>query len=106
MSKETILPDQDFLMSFRYELHNGGMESLPNCFGQFNRDWLLTRRGDMLNVVGYSISSDSLTHEDWLLHLMAKRWFDANTFLPAYMEALRRAGVREMKQLVAYEPGD
>lgn len=104
MNEEVILPDQEFLMPFRSDFDAGEMRA-PNCYKRYNRDWLLTEHGDMMNVVGYEIWGDRLTEEDWLLHLMQKRWFDANTFLPAYMEALRRSGRREMKQWVTYERG-
>lgn len=59
---------------------------------RFNRDWFLDRSGSMLHCSGYMIPNIRVNEGDWVLHLMAKVWFDANTFLPAWMEALRRHG--------------
>ena len=69
----------------------------------YNSEWLLSPKGDMKHCyVGYEIAYDILEKGDWLLHLSAKRWFDANTFIPAYFEACRRAGLRNIKMIVDY----
>ena len=67
---------------------------IPEGYEKYNEDWCLTADGDMYNVrTDYEIGSDRLNEDDWILHLMQKRWFDANTFIPAYFEACRRKGI-------------
>ena len=57
------------------------------------KDWIVSKSGDLEHIErGYFIRADRLTEEDWLLHLTEKAWFDANTFLPAFFEACKRAG--------------
>ena len=63
-------------------------------FTRFNRHWCLSEDGDMACGC-YFIDSHRLS-EEWVEHLMGKNWFDANTFIPAYVEACRRAGVRQV----------
>lgn len=54
-------------------------------YEEYNVDWFLTPKGDMFNAWSdYEIESDRLDEDDLVLHCMGKRWFDANTFLPAY----------------------
>lgn len=69
--------------------------SCPLCgYEEYNEDWFLSPDGDMMNCrSGYEIERDVLDHDDWILQLMDKRWFDANTFIPAYYEACRRKGI-------------
>ena len=50
----------------------------------------------------YVICSDVLDHDDWILLLTVKRWFDANTFLPAYFEACRRKGLKVVQMRIDY----
>lgn len=69
---------------------------------RYNRDWLLSRQGDMYCNNDYDIPASRLTEDDWLLHLMEKGWFDANTFIPAYFEALRRANIKIVTIRVEY----
>lgn len=71
-------------------------------FEQYNSEWWLSEAGDMYGGYYSFINADRLDEQDWLLHLMGKKWFDANTFLPAYMEACRRAGLREVKIITQY----
>ena len=47
---------------------------------------------------GYEIGHDELGAEqdmgqNWLGHMAGKRWVDLNTFVPAYIEACRRAKI-------------
>lgn len=75
----------------------------PKGYEEFNEDWYLSTRGDMINSWnGYPIYHNQLTRNDWVLHLMAKMWFDANTFIPAYFEACRRIGVKSVDMLLFY----
>ena len=71
-------------------------------FEQYNSEWWLSEAGDMYGGYYSFINAERLNEQDWLLHLMGKKWFDANTFLPAYMEACRRAGLREVKIITRY----
>lgn len=87
MTERIIEPDYVYLARL-YALRS----ELPKGIERVNRDWAVSEGGDMRHVCGYTICASQAEHPDWLLHLQAKRWFDANTFLPAYMEALIRAG--------------
>ena len=69
----------------------------------FNEDWLITVKGDMkCRRGGYNVWYEMLKQDDIILHLMEKRWFDANTFLPAFCEACKRAGIIHMSLLTHY----
>lgn len=69
-----------------------------------NKDeWVITVSNDLKHTgTNYLIPADRLTEEDWILHLMEKRWFDLNTFIPAYFEALRRAGHKSVEVATTY----
>lgn len=70
---------------------------------RYNKDWWLSPIGDMVHVVGYIIPDYQLK-SDWMFkHLMNKTWFDANTFLPAYMEACRRADIKKIEIDTGFE---
>ena len=43
---------------------------------------------------GYLIEADRLREDDWILHLLTKRWVDMNDFIPAYFQAMRNAGIQ------------
>lgn len=68
----------------------------------FNKDWLLTKNGDMLNAIAdYEILNDEL-QGNLFCRLMSKKWFDANTFLPAYFQACMRAGLEHVTINIIY----
>ena len=69
---------------------------------RFNEDWAISDDGDLLGLGYYLISSHRLKEGNWLLHLMGKKWFDANTFIPAYFEACRRAGLKTVTVMTYY----
>lgn len=73
------------------EPYDTGCENLS----RYNKDWWLSPIGDMVNVVGYIIADYQLRDKSLFKHLYNKTWFDANTFIPAYMEACRRSGIKE-----------
>ena len=77
-----------------YNKHHGRVKGdCPSGCEEYNGDWFMSTFGDLYNAwVDYSIPHTRLGEDDWILHLMNKDWFDANTFLPAYMEACRRCG--------------
>lgn len=81
-----------------------GWPGCPNGYEQFNEDWQLSPKGDMCFHNGrYDIEAERLKEDDWIIHLMEKAWFDANTFIPAYFEACRRAGVKKVEILTTYD---
>lgn len=71
-------------------------------FKRFNSDWFIDRHGSMLHVSGYLIPHVRVDEDDWILHLMGKVWFDANTFVPAYFAALKRHGNHTVNVRTAY----
>lgn len=80
-------------------------EELTNVetWERFNDDWWLSDAGDMWNGKGcYAIYENRLAEGDWLLHLMGKVWFDANTFIPAYFDACRRVGIKKVTINIDY----
>lgn len=95
-----IIPDEKLLATHRNAglIHDFGCERLQ----PFNKDWWLSPTGDMVHVCGYSIYDYQLAEDDWLLHLMEKGWFDANTFLLAYFEACHRANIKMIKIKTQY----
>lgn len=82
---------------------NGCRQTMPEGFEVYNEDWYLSPQGDMCNKFSdYFIEADRLDEDDWFLHCMHKRWFDGNTFLPAYYEACKRAGIQEVTMRMYY----
>lgn len=80
----------DFTQKFAFDF----IYKAPEGYEEFNTDWFLSPSGDMIcRRGGYKIDHTCLALTNWAEHLMEKRWFDANTFLPAYFAACRRAGV-------------
>ena len=75
----------------------------PNGFKDFNEDWLIREDGFMLDKrTGYQIHPLELDMNNWLLHLLDKRWFDAETFLPAYLFACYKAGLKVIHIRIDY----
>ena len=67
----------------------------PKGYEQYNEDWYLSPTGDMAYTGNlYPIYDYQLEQNDWMIHLMEKKWFDANTFIPAYFEACKRKGIQ------------
>ena len=76
----------------------GHKRKIPQGYEIFNDDWALSSTGDMFCIESYyEIYDYLLAQSHWILHLMEKRWFDANTFIPAYFEACKRAGIKEVR---------
>lgn len=100
MNITKITPDKHYIENYRQLIsnHPGMMEG----FSQFNEDWWISPQGDMNHVSDYCINAYRLGEDDWILHLMEKSWFDANTFLPAYFEACRRAEIKTVEIRVRY----
>jgi len=75
----------------------------PDGYIEYNDDWFIGADGTMRNAwSGYEIDGDRLSEDDWILHCMTKRWFDANTFLPAYFEACRTIGLKVVPMRISY----
>ena len=75
----------------------------PEGFTTFNEDWFISEDGSIrASRAEYTIFSGELANDHWLLHLMSKRWFDANTFIPAYFEACRRRGLKVVPMRIEY----
>lgn len=76
---------------------------VPDGYEAYNRDWCISKNGDLVNVWnGYEVGCDILGKEDLLLHLMDKRWFNVGYFIPAYFEACRRSGLNTIQVRVSY----
>ena len=75
----------------------------PDGYDTYNDDWHISPNGDMLSSrSGYEIGNDVLDKDNWILQCADKRWFDANTFIPAYFEACRRKGFKLVSIRVSY----
>lgn len=87
-----------------YNKRKGRVKSdCPPSWQEYNDDWFISEMGDLRNAwTDYEIAYSRLGEDDWLLHLTSRDWFDANTFLPAYMEACRRRGCKVVQMRVSY----
>ncbi len=95
--QKTIIPDVK-RKDWRLCREIGGDE----LYEKFNEDWFISANGDLMGWGCYLISAERLQESDWLIHLMTKRQFDANTFIPAYREACFRAGVQNVTMKMFY----
>lgn len=72
-----------------------------NTFG----DWRVDAHGNMTFQNGrYNISAPRLNKKgnDWMLHLFEKRWIVWDDFVPAYFQACRNAGIKEITMKIFY----
>jgi len=60
-----------------------------------NKAWTVDASGNMTSKNGYEIDATRLG-ENWLEHMVEKSWVDMNTFIPAYITACYRAGVKKV----------
>lgn len=62
--------------------------------------WKVSNKGTLTckrdNGFTYDIHFDRLTENNWIQHMREKIWVDMNDFIPAYFEALRRRGIKEL----------
>lgn len=66
--------------------------------------WKVEPNGEMNYDDGrYVIFGSDLEQDDWILHLTSKGWIDWNDFIPAYLQALRNAGIQKLSILAYYE---
>lgn len=61
----------------------------------FNEDYIISKTGDLIcgTNFSYCIYDGDLKKPDWIPHLRQKNWYKDKTFIPAYIEALRRKGI-------------
>ena len=72
--------------------------------GEAPSDWTVTEEGDLVNKNrSYIITREQLTEKDWILHMIGKGWINLNSFIPAYLDALRKAGHDSVEILTRYE---
>ena len=70
---------------------------MSNRKKEFN-NWKVDRNGGISNErAWYFIDPCRLGTENWIEHMSQKVWVDMNAFIPAYIEACRRAGVTNVK---------
>ena len=64
----------------------------------FNDEYILSRTGDIICGPnwGYSIWDNQLRNHIWFSHLSMKKWYNADLFVPAYIEALCRHNIEEV----------
>lgn len=72
-------------------------------FEVFNEDWAINADGDLTGWGYYLIDCNRLAEDNWLIHLMSKARFDANTFIPAYIEACKRANIQKVTMRMFYK---
>jgi hypothetical protein len=63
--------------------------------------WKLNTDGS-ISFDYYSIAKNRLSEPDWIIHLMDKKWFDLNDFMPVYFEACVRAKIFKVEILTQY----
>jgi len=70
----------------------------PDGADLVNSDWIVSKTGDMLGHPSfeYLIQDDQLKYDYWMTHMVEKTWVNADTFVEAYIEALCRAGIKEL----------
>ena len=85
----------------RMKVENG----LPHEDVQPVPDWTVEGDGTLVNKEkGYAIGPDQLLEQkDWILHMMGKPWVNLNSFIPAYLLALKRLGIKNAEILTSYE---
>ena len=71
-------------------------------FEVFNEDWAVNADGDLIGWGYYFIDCNRLAEEDWFIHMMSKVQFDASTFMPAYIEACKRANIQKVTMKMFY----
>ena len=77
---------------------NNLIKNLTERENPWEKEWAVSKDGDISHKGNeYVIASFRLGRENWLGHMAEKRWVDLNTFIPAYIEACRRAGVTLVK---------
>ena len=62
--------------------------------------WSVSIKGDMSFDSGkYDINSDQLRQNDWITHMFEKKWIDFNDFIPAYFQALKNIGCKNIEMI-------
>jgi len=67
---------------------------MEEIFGQ----WIIDKFGNLeCPEEDYFIDKERLQEGDWIRHLQAKIWVNMNDFIPAYLKALKRAGIKTLE---------
>ena len=84
---------KEFKSPFKIRTMNEAVAEAVPAWKQ-QTDWKISEDGDLEHVKQrYLIPADRLDDNDWILHMSEKNWCNLNTFIPAYFEACRRAGL-------------
>ena len=76
-------------------------DATPAWATQF--EWEISPEGDLCHKkMNYHIYSNQLHEKNWILQMMEKGWCNLNAFIPAYLEACRRAGIKELTIITTY----
>ena len=70
-------------------------------YNEANNEWTVTDEGDLVcKDRHYLIEKERLTEMgwniNWISHMAEKKWVNLNSFIPAYLLALKRAGVKTL----------
>ena len=70
-------------------------------YNEANNEWTVTDEGDLVcKDRHYLIEKERLTEMgwniNWISHMAEKNWVNLNSFTPAYLLALKRAGVKTL----------
>lgn len=94
---------KEYVSPFKIQTMNEAIANAKPAW-QEQKDWAISPNGDLKHIkMQYCIPADRLEEEDWILHLTEKAWIDFNTFIPAYFEACRRAGIKNIKIITNYK---
>lgn len=70
---------------------------------QINEDWEIDKDGDLISKKGKGhIEKSRLKEKDWLLHYHGKGPDTFYNFFEAYCQALKRAGLKDVKIQITY----
>ena len=65
-------------------------------------DWKVYNNGDMVYRDGQYEIAGARLKEQWITHLISKRWIDYNEFIPAYLQACYNAEINKVDILIDY----
>ena len=68
-----------------------------------NDQWYINPNGSLKSHnPDFVLYRKDLANSDWLRYLQTLDWVDFNKFIPAYFEALKRAGIKKINVLICY----
>lgn len=93
---------KDFHSPFKVQTMNDAVQNAVPAWKE-QKDWTISTEGELHHgKMNYTIEASRLNEKNWILHMMEKSWVNLNTFMPAYFEACRRAGIQELPILIHY----